>query len=198
MLNIKEKYYGSDATYWIRFILPFVAKKDKVLDMGAGRGSITRLLNEKYKIETTAIGTKKPLIPVPGVNLIVYDGKKIPFADNSFDHCVLRAILHHCQNPEKVLLEAKRVTKENIFVFEDIYEGNWEKSSTYIADSIVNLGNGLLDNTIFHPRNNKTFDQWLKTFRKLGFKVEHSEKWRTPTGKPIPFRWHFAFFVLSK
>lgn len=188
----------SYASYWVKYILPFVSKKDKVLDIGAGRGDITKFLNEKHKIKTTALDVKKPLIPVRGVDIVVYNGGIIPFAEDAFDASILRAVLHHCANPKKLLLEAKRVTKKNIFIFEDIYEGSWEKYSTFIADSLVNFFGSPLANTIFHPRNNKTAEEWLETFRKLGFKVKHFGKWRTPTGKPIPFRWHFAFFILEK
>lgn len=186
------------ASYWVKYILPFLSKKDKVLDIGAGRGDIAWFLNKKHKIKTIALDINRPSIPVGGIKIFVYDGKRIPFNDNFFDASILRAVLHHCKDPESVLLEAKRVTKKNIFVFEDIYKGNWEKYSTFIADSLVNFGSGPLDNTIFHPRNNKTFKGWLKTFKKLGLKVKHSEKWQTPIGRLIPFRWHFAFFVLSK
>lgn len=197
-MRLKTKPISKYALYWIKYILPFVSQKDRVLDVGAGRGDITGVLNEKYKIDTTAIDVKQPMIPVSGVKIIVYDGQKIPFKNNSFDAAILRAVLHHCQNPEKLLLETKRVTKKNIFVFEDIYENAWEKYSTFLSDSLMNFFDGPLTNTIFHPHNNKTFDAWLKTFRKLGLKIRHSQKWYSSYSKLFPFRWHFAFFVLEK
>ncbi len=186
------------AHYWVKRIFPFVSKKDEILDIGAGRGEITKFLNKKCRIETTAIDTKKSRFPISGVKITVYDGRRIPFEDNSFNCAILRAVLHHSQNPEKLLLETKRVTKKYIFVFEDIYKNSWEKYSTFLFDSLINIVDGFLANTVLHPRNNKTFDEWLKIFSRLGFKVKYSHKWYSGRGDPFPFRWHFAFFVLEK
>lgn len=186
------------AYYWVKRILPFISKKDKILDIGAGRGEITKFLNERCQIETTALDIKKPRFPISGVKIIIYDGYKIPFKNNSFNCAILRAVLHHSQNPEKLLLETKRATKKYIFVFEDIYESSLEKYSTFLFDSLINIVDGFLANTVFHPHNNKTFDEWLKIFSRLDFKVKYSHKWYSSRGDPFLFRWHFAFFVLEK
>ena len=186
------------ASYWVKYLFPFLSKKDKVLDIGAGQGYTTKLLNEKYKIKTTAIDIQKSRRPAPHVKIILYDGKKIPFGDNAFDVSILRAILHHCQNPEELLLEARRVTKKRIFIFEDIYENTWEKLITFFFDSLANIFiSGLSINTFRHPHKNRTFKEWLKTFHRLDLEVEHSQEWHDYIWR-LPIRWHFAFFVLKK
>lgn len=198
MLKRQRKHNYSYASYWEKYIIPYISKNDKVLEVGAGRGYITKLLKEKYQIDTTAVDVKKTFLIAPGVDIVVYDGIKLPFRDNTFEVSILQAVLHHSKNPKTLLLETKRVTQGNILIFEDIYDNAWEKYTTFLADSIANLLNGPLENTIFHPRNNKTFDEWTRIFSRLGFKVKHSEQWYADIAKFIPFRWHFAFFTLKK
>lgn len=198
MLKRERAHNYSYASYWEKYIIPYISKNDKVLEVGAGRGYITKLLQEKYHIDTTAVDVKKAFSIAPGVDVVVYDGIKLPFSDHTFEVSILQAVLHHTKNPEDLLLETKRVTKGNILIFEDIYDNDWEKYTTFLADSIVNLLNGPLENTIFHPRNNKTFDEWTKIFSRLGFKIKHSEQWHAAIAKFILFRWHFAFFILKK
>ena len=42
---------------------------------------------------------------------VVYDGKKIPFSNNTFDKILLRCVLEHVKDPSSILEEASRVLK---------------------------------------------------------------------------------------
>jgi len=48
---------------------------------------------------------------------VIYDGIKLPFEDSQFDVSLLNETLHHCEDPESVLIEAKRVAK-SVYVIE--------------------------------------------------------------------------------
>lgn len=56
------------------------------------------------------------------VHFECYDGKKIPYENNSFDIILIACVLHHVpqEEHEKLLLECKRVLKDNgsIYIFE--------------------------------------------------------------------------------
>lgn len=58
----------------------------------------------------------------PNVHFECYDGKKIPYQNESFDMILIACVLHHVphEEHEKLLTECKRVLKENgcIYVFE--------------------------------------------------------------------------------
>jgi ubiquinone/menaquinone biosynthesis C-methylase UbiE len=97
-----------------------------------------------------------------------YDGKVIPFADDSFDVGLLITVLHHCQDPNAVLAEAKRVAKK-VVVIEEIYENAFEKYCTYAIDSLFNF------QFFDHPRSNKTDAGWKSAFRDLGLELRHVE-----------------------
>jgi len=68
----------------------------------------------------------------------LYDGKKIPYDDDSFDVALLITVLHHTPHPEKILQEAQRVAKKIVLV-EDVYSTVFHKYVTYFFDSLVNF-----------------------------------------------------------
>jgi 2-polyprenyl-3-methyl-5-hydroxy-6-metoxy-1,4-benzoquinol methylase len=48
-----------------------------------------------------------------GVSIDLEDGRKLSFADQSFDGVLLVDVIEHCEDPEKILNEAHRVLKPN-------------------------------------------------------------------------------------
>lgn len=83
---------------------------DKILDAGCGTGLFTRYL----PISTIAIDINPRHIAkakqnCPGVNFIVADLEKMPFADKFFTFIICTEVLEHFPNPEKPLKELQRV-----------------------------------------------------------------------------------------
>ncbi|WP_246834062.1 class I SAM-dependent methyltransferase [Pedobacter sp. G11] len=94
-------------------------KPGKVLEVGAGDGSILHFLNEwNFAPELYAIE-----IAQSGVDIIngrklarlkeaqTFDGYKIPYTDDSFDLVVLAHVLEHVEHERILLRELKRVSK---------------------------------------------------------------------------------------
>ncbi|MVN92419.1 class I SAM-dependent methyltransferase [Mucilaginibacter aquatilis] len=91
----------------------------KVLEVGAGDGSILKILSEQnFATEYHAVE-----ISDSGVEYIqsrnignlksvqVFDGYHLPFADDSFDLIVLSHVLEHVEHERMLLRELKRVAK---------------------------------------------------------------------------------------
>jgi ubiquinone/menaquinone biosynthesis C-methylase UbiE len=72
------------------------------------------------------------------VPFLMYDGKKIPYEDNTFDAVLLIYTLHHCDDPIEVLKEARRVSKGKIIIFEDTYTNFFNKLLAKIFDYYSN------------------------------------------------------------
>jgi len=146
----------------VNIFKPFLNKKDKIIDIGAGVCNICEVLQKnKYRvipIDVTNLSFIKNIKP------LIYDGKKIPFKANTFDKALILTVLHHVRHPEKIIQEAKRVAKE-IIIVEDIYSNWFHKYLTYFFDSLLNL------EFIGHPHSNKSDREWQKTFKKLGLKL---------------------------
>lgn len=158
----------------VKVISPFLKEGEKLIDIGSGTCNICELLKEKFEVvpldilDYSFVKTIKP---------IIYDGNLIPFNDNTFDVALILTTLHHSASPEKIILEAMRVSKR-IVIIEDIYHNNADKYKTYFLDSLLNL------DFWKHPHSNKTDNEWRQTFAQLNLNL-------------IEAKYNHSFFRLS-
>jgi len=160
------------------------------LDIGAGGGWTGELIAEKKK-------AKVQLLDVADLNrsslpLTLYDGKHIPFPDNSFDVSLLMFVLHHCEDPLQVLKEAVRVSKKRVIIHEDTYVTSfgWMLACThdFISNSPFFLTNPFKMNM---PYNYRRVEEWEEAFSVLGLKVQEKRVTRY-------FLTQHVLFVLDK
>ncbi|KKQ97159.1 hypothetical protein A3E15_03250 [Candidatus Woesebacteria bacterium RIFCSPHIGHO2_12_FULL_42_9] len=186
--KIMEDEYKKRAKQIVKRISPFIDKKEKILDIGTGTGFVAKGIMEAKNKNITCIDVRlNPLCK--SIPVIIYDGKKLPFPDESFDTSLLIAVLHHCKKPLSVLDEAIRVSSKRIIIMEDLFESPVEKWLTLIEDSIVNW------EFKGHPHSNKTEAGWFNVFKNRKFNVLHFEKFRLICAG-FPFR--LGIFVLEK
>ena len=88
---------------------------------------------------------------------------KIPFADQSFDTVLLNDVLHHVENCEILLGEAKRVAKRQILVFED--QASW---ITRLIDVVFNY---VYAAQMPCPLKFKTRQEWMDLFAHMGLRA---------------------------
>jgi len=97
-----------------------------ILDIGGGGGGFSYYISKHvpgYQCVSVDIA---PSAPSPGVECVLGDALRLPFADGSFDLLVARAVLHHFPDrlPE-AMGEAHRVLKPGgRFVIEEPCSGN--------------------------------------------------------------------------
>jgi len=147
----------------VKLITPFLKSASNILDIGSGLCRIAKILQDKG-YEVTALDIQNLSI-VPDIKPIIYDGKKLPFKNNSFDTALLLTVLHHTPDPEAILKEAKRVSKK-IIIIEDIYKNTAHKYLTFALDSLLNL------EFFGHPHSNKDDNGWKKLFKKLNLNLK--------------------------
>lgn len=170
----------------------FVKQGDNVLDIGAGGGWIGRSLKEMT-------GANVILLDVADFNrtdlpLVLYDGTAIPFPDGSFDTTLLLYVLHHCEDPIRVLKEAIRVSKERIIVLEDTFTTRFDRAFVCLHDFTGNLPGILFrgpKEQINMPLHFKSVKAWEETFRNLDCRVVQVRKVQT-------FPIQQVLFVLEK
>lgn len=103
-LRILKRYKKSDA---------------RLLDLGCGIGLTLSILSQEFPksigcdIDEKALRATRIILKEVGVKipLVLYDGKILPFKDNSFDLVTLIEVIEHVEDPELMLKEIKRVLK---------------------------------------------------------------------------------------
>jgi len=138
----------------------FIKEGSKILDLGCGSGIAAKYFQDFFKAKVIGIDIRdNRLVPIP---FQIFDGKNLPFENDSFDVVLINYVLHHCQSPEELLKEAKKVAKR-IIIFEDLPEGFLAKLRCQIHQMIF-------------PGSKKTFNfktrkEWREIFEKLTLKI---------------------------
>ncbi|MGH8710036.1 MAG: class I SAM-dependent methyltransferase [Burkholderiales bacterium] len=158
-----------DARHKLERIADYLQKSDKLLDVGCGPGSVCLLL-KNLGHDVTPLDVQD-LSFTDEIKPLIYDGKIMPFTDDTFDVALLLTVLHHMPDPGAVFAEAKRVAKK-IIVIEDIYCNRVQQYLTYFVDSLVNL------EFFGHPHSNKSDAEWKILFAELGLKLKESKSAR--------------------
>ncbi len=162
-MNFYQKWCLYKAQIKLKRLSPFYTSTAKILDIGSGNGALCYLL-QKEGLDITALDIKDHSV-FKDISPVIYNGKQLPFENDAFEIVQIITVLHHIKEPEKIVMEAKRVGKK-IIIMEDIYE-NWiQKWLTYVADSINNL------EFIGHPHSNKSDLEWKGVFKKYDLKLK--------------------------
>ncbi len=164
----------------------FIRKEEKVLDIGAGAGWIAEEIQKRKNNEVALLDVTD--FNQTNLRLVLYDGEKIPFSDNTFDAVLLIYVLHHTKNPLKVLEEAERVTKDRIIIFEDVFSSYFDKFFLYFWDVLTNLP-GFLVRPFGEkmPFNFKRVSEWEKIFEDFQLKIIFKNRFS-----------HQVLFILKK
>ncbi len=173
----------------IRF---FIKPGDLILSVGDGDGYVSLRIQEKTESLVQGLDilhyTK---YRVQGVPLVIYDGKKIPFADESFDISAGVFLLHHCENIEFILQEMIRVSRKKIIIVEDVFNNRLEHVFLRIFDTIENRTFSI---EMPIPYNFQSLSQWKKIFKNVNLKLVYSIQFRA---LPLPVR-NQAFCLIKK
>ncbi|MFA6570040.1 MAG: methyltransferase domain-containing protein [Bacteroidota bacterium] len=149
-------------------IFPYIKISSKIIDIGSGTGDVAFLLQQKGKDITPV-----DVADFHGPRLmktVIYDGKKLPFPNKSFDTALLLMVLHHTPDPEAVFVEAARVAKE-IVIIETSFINPVHKFFTVIADAIGNLRLEAFWNSY------KLDEEWKTLFQQKGFQIISTQKY---------------------
>ena len=112
-------------------VAPWIVGR-RVLDLGAGEGYVAAALaSESHRaIPATAVwvcGADVGPFRRVAIPYVSYDGANLPFADEIFDTTLLLLMLHHANEPERVLDEAIRVTRSRLVVMESVYRNRLDR-----------------------------------------------------------------------
>jgi ubiquinone/menaquinone biosynthesis C-methylase UbiE len=120
----------------------------KVLEVGAGDGSILKLLSEQnfapeyQAVEISESGVKHiESRNIQGLKSVqIFDGYHLPFKDNSFDLVILSHVLEHVEHERLLLRELKRVAAYCVIeVPRDYKDGVDKRIKHFLAYGHINM-----------------------------------------------------------
>ena len=148
----------------------FIKKGSKILDLGCGSGIVADEFKIFFGAQIAGVDIiDKRVVKIP---FTLYGGKNLPFVDNYFDTILISYVLHHCDDPVRVLAEAKRVAKDKIIIYEDLPENIFSKLVCKLHGKSF----------AFFSRNNKescnfkTIGEWREIFKKLNLSLIFEKK----------------------
>jgi SAM-dependent methyltransferase len=137
-----------------------------ILDVGCGDGTIDSLIQtERTDLVISGIDILKR--PNSKISVTMFDGENIPFENNSFDFAMFIDVLHHTEDPLKLLREALRVARKGIIIKDHIVKGFLAWPTLRAMDWVGNAPYGVV-----LPYNYLSEDEWQSAFKTLGLKVE--------------------------
>ncbi|MEJ0037596.1 MAG: class I SAM-dependent methyltransferase [Gammaproteobacteria bacterium] len=156
---------------------------ERVLECGAGEGSILKFLDEAgfcrdlYAIDISDSGIagirKRQLPHLREVKK--FDGYRIPYADDAFDMVYCSHVLEHVEHPRVLLRELARVSRYQVFEvpldYSPTVDDQWKHYHSYGHISVFTPG---------------TFRFLLKS---EGFQV-HAQRYTRNTPEVIRYNWY--------
>ena len=165
----------------------FLTPGETILSVGDGPGDVSRAMQNKFSVKVQGLDIvdwaqifRTPR--TPDVPLELYDGKTIPYADNSFDVSVAIFVLHHCDDPESILREMIRVSRKKIVIIEDIYDNRLEKAIVCLMDYIENKASFISASV---PFNFRTPSQWGQIFDQHNLELIKSTEFKFSQYWPV-------------
>jgi ubiquinone/menaquinone biosynthesis C-methylase UbiE len=139
---------------------------DRVLDVGCGNGILGSMLAKRIPgLHAEGIETH----PRGGEQIIVhrYDGKKLPFEDNTFDVVIFADVLHHIRIPVEILMESARVAKRSVIVKDHVRRGWFSYLRICLLDWVANPPHGVPCLYTYW-----TDAEWQQIFERAGLRVK--------------------------
>lgn len=167
-----------------KYLSKLIPQGARVLDVGCGDGLLAhRILQNRPDLKLRGIDVfvrAQTHIPVEG-----FDGRIIPYADESFDVVTLVDVLHHTEDPMLLLREAARVGNTAILIKDHTRDGPLAGLTLRFLDWVGNARHGVVLPYNYWPQK-----RWREAFDTLGLTIG---VWNRELGLyPRPVNWVFG------
>ena len=137
-----------------------------ILDIGSGDGALdAELMRRKPGLKIDGIDTL--VRPGTAIPTRAFDGSHIEVPDRTYDWCLFVDVLHHADEPEALLQEAARVSKNGIILKDHLREGLFARSTLRFMDRVHNARYG-----VSLPYCYWSLSEWRKNIAAVGLTQE--------------------------
>jgi SAM-dependent methyltransferase len=142
---------------------PYLAGVASILDIGVGPGLALRYLMLQHpEISFAGVDVRDLRLPEIQAPLQLYDGRTLPFPAGRFDLALLFYVLHHCQEPARVLAEAVRVTRQTLLIIEEFDRPGADETSLDLTERQSHRALGLPPDLPYQLFDKTGFEAMLK------------------------------------
>lgn len=120
MSAMHRPVYESRLRELVRRIIPHLLAEDRVLDVGCGNGTLGKALMDAPSCPqgVRVEGLERVVRGGEPIPVHAYDGKVMPFGDAAYDVIIVADVLHHEEQPDRLISECARVSRR-LVVFKD-------------------------------------------------------------------------------
>lgn len=157
----RHSVFGRRVRVLAQRLAPLLPRDATVLDVGCGDGSIDRLIAE-HRPDVRIEGIDVRARPDAAIPVREFDGATIPYGDDAVDVVMFVDVLHHTDDPSRLLREAVRVARRAIVIKDHTREGVLAVATLRLMDWVGNAPHG-----VALPYNYWREAEWLEVFRRL-------------------------------
>jgi SAM-dependent methyltransferase len=123
-------------------LTPYLTGAQSILDVGSSNGRLITQLTAGLA-GARVVGVDVHVQPDSIIPIEHYDGITLPFPSGSFDSVVLIDVLHHADDPPRLLLEAARVAKHHVLIKDHFFRNRLDWQILKWADYGGNAPHGI-------------------------------------------------------
>jgi SAM-dependent methyltransferase len=136
--TVAYPYYKVRLTEYVARLLPESGPLS-LIDVGAGDGYLGSLLRA-HRPHTRVIGVETAIRAGPRghIPMVRFDGRRLPFADATFDAALLSNVLHHADDQPALLGEVCRVTRDRVIIKDHLARSALDRWRLAVLDVLGN------------------------------------------------------------
>jgi SAM-dependent methyltransferase len=161
-------------------------RHDTVLDIGGGTGIMAQAIQEFLgPSRVCAVDVVDRYFDTLSIETRVYDGRQLPFADESFDAATINNVMHHVPPPARadLMREIRRVVSGPVYIKDHVAASWLDHRRLAILDAIGNIPFGGQVDADYLSQ-----DEWERLAGEAGYRIAARAGGEYRTG---PMAWLF-------
>ena len=150
---------------------PHLQAGSTVLDIGSSSGRLARRLADRVGCDIVGVDVCIQLDSY--ISVCHYDGLYLPFDNNTFECVMMVDMLHHVEDIEGVIAEARRVSSRYLLIKDHYWKNRFTFFALLVSDYIGNAPYGVL-----LPYNFQRLEAWQSIFESQNLEVVTCQTWK--------------------